>query len=477
MRTNQRILRGDSFRDPVARADVIVIGSGYSGLAAAIEAGNAGASVIIFEKRKGCGGNSIISSGMLAAVGSPIQEREGISDSPELMYKDMLRAGRGRNDPALVKVVAENSGQILWWTINELGVAYKDMLEQSGGHSVPRSHIPYNASGSAIIRPLLAKAKGLGVEIRTKTRLTRLLKNSSGAIKGVETADESQTLSYVRAGKAVVLAAGGFAGDVHFRALHDSRLTEDIGNTNRPGTTAETLIEAMRVGAKAVDLSCIQLLPWTSPDEKSFGFGALFASCGISPYGILINPTTGRRFVNELADRKTCVDAILRIGRPCIGIADTNGLKSSDYVMKNINYNIEKYIQRGVVKRFGRSEDIAGACNIPHKSLEDTLIRFNNYVKTSRDPDFKKPFLKAARPVVPPYYVIRVWPKVHHTMGGLRINTKAQALNSKDEPIKGLYAAGEVTGGIHGASRLSDCATTECLIFGRIAGRNAALEP
>lgn len=483
MPANQRMIREAIVEDWAAEADVVVIGSGFSGLAAAVEAANAGASVMIIEKRKNCGGNSIVSSGVLAAVGSAIQEKEGIQDSTDLMYQDMLKAGRGLNDSALVKVVAENSNQILQWTINDLGVAYKDRVDQPGGHSVARCYTPHNASGSAIIKPLLAKAEELGVELKTGTKLTRLLTDSSGAIQGVELCQETaqkengrQTLMHIKVRKAVVLATGGFAGDIHFRMLQDPRLTEDVEDTNRPDTTAEALIEAIRIGAKTVDLSCIQLAPWSCPDEKSFGFGALFASCAVSPYGILIDPTTGKRFVNELADRKTRADAILKIGQPCIGIADTQGLKNADYIMRNENYDIARYIQRGVIKRFSKLEDLASAYNIPVDSLKETLRLFNLVVVNKQDPEFKKTILDGAQPIEQPYYVVRIWPKIHYTMGGLKINTKAQVVNPNNKPIKRLYAAGEVTGGIHGASRLSDCATTECLIFGRMAGRHAAAE-
>ena len=469
-----------------SEVDVVVIGSGFSGLTAAFEAGKTGASVLVFEKRKNCGGNSIMSSGVLAAsdsLDSLATESKAIQNSPELMYQDMLKAGRGRNDPALVKVVAENSNQILQWTINELGTVYKDRVDQLGGHSVARCYTPHNASGSAIVKPLLTKVKALGIDIKTGMMLTTLMTDASGNIRGVEVQQtipqgksNGKTLTRIKARKAVILATGGFSGDVPFRTLQDAQLTEDIKDTNRPDSTAEALIEAMKIGAKAVDLSCIQLAPWGCPDEKALGFGALVASCAAAPYGILINPATGKRFVNESADRKTRTDAILKVGQPCLGIVDTEGLKNADYIMRNADYNIEQYIQRGVIKRWDKLDDVARHYHIPHEALHETVKQFNHAVTTQYDAAFNKTILPNSPTLQPPYYVVRIWPKVHYTMGGLKINTKAQVVNQHHNPIMRLYAAGEVTGGIHGASRLSDCATTECLVFGQIAGRNAAAE-
>jgi len=140
-------------------------------------------------------------------------------------------------------------------------------------------------------------------------------------------------------------------------------------------------------------------------------------------------------------------------------------------------WNIDKCIRKKVVKKFDSLESLAEAYKIDNKQLLDTVKKFNKFVVHKKDPDFNKPILETAKEIIkPPYYAIRLWPKVHHTMGGLGINTKAQVLNLDGNKIKGLYAAGEVTGGVHGASRLGSCAITECFVFGRIAGRNAAGE-
>ena len=455
--------------------DIIIVGSGFAGLAAAIEARAAGNSVIILEKMKGYGGNSTISDGVVAAAGTPIQAASGITDSPQRMYDDMLKAGLGLNQPELVRVLTEKSNETFQWTIDFLGVRYFNRAEQFGGHSVPRSYTTHNRSGSAIVKQLLQKTAALGMKIRTKVFLRTLLTDAADRVCGVLVQDGYQypdtttgITKYIKARKAVILATGGFANDIELRTSQDPRLTSKINSTNKFATTGEALREALRIGAMPVHLSWIQLGPWASPDEKGYGIGPDFASYIAFPYGIVVNPRTGNRFVNELADRKIRSDAILQVGHPCIGIADAEGIRNS-------GHTIEHCLRKGIVKKFDTVHDLADYYQIPVHSLENTIDRFNTYVDQRVDKDFNKPILSKAQPLrYPPYFGIRLWPKVHHTMGGVLINAKAQVLNLSLQPINGFYAAGEVAGGIHGACRLGSCAIIDCLVFGRIAGRTAA---
>ena len=457
--------------------DIIVIGSGLAGLTAAIEAKNAGSSVIVLEKMKGYGGNTSISDGVMAATGTEMQAKAGIEDSPQLMYADMVKAGLGLNHPELVRTVTEKAAEAFRWTVEYLGVKYLDRVDQFGGHSVARCYTPHNRSGSAFIKQLLIKLRELGIPVRTKAFLQNILKDADGRISGVRVREgytypdeKSGVLKTIKARKAVILTTGGYANDIDFRTSQDPRLGRDIMSTNKYSTTGEALREAIRIGAMPVHLSWIQMGPWACPDEKGYGIGPDFASYIAFPYGIVVDPATGNRIMNELADRKMRADAILQTGHPCIVITDKKGVACS-------GYRIEHCLKKGIVKAFQQIDELAGEYGIPVQALTETLKTFNTGVENGVDEAFDKPILPDARPLIhPPYYAMRVWPKVHHTMGGVLINAKAQVLDLSQKPLQGFYAAGEVAGGVHGASRLGSCAITDCLVFGRIAGRNAALD-
>lgn len=462
--------------------DVVVIGSGFAGLAAAYEAKKAGASVVILEKMRTPGGNSIINGGVVSAAGSPLEVKEGIKDSPDLLYKDMLAAGLNLNHPELARIVADESNNTVQWTISELDVKYKDKLTQEGGHSVPRMYSTYNQSGSAIVTQQLEKLKEIGVVPRTQVSLKRLFRDADGRVKGVEVMEKyvfpkegSGKARFIKAKKAVVLATGGFGNDVAFRTIQDPRLTTDYESTNHPGATAESLREAFRIGCMPVQLSWIQLGPWGSPDEKGMGLNPFFAQLCCAMYGLWVDTKTGKRFVNELADRKIRADAIIRVGNKCIAFTDANGFAIGQKLLGEM---IPKLMERGVVKRHESLEAMAAAYNCPVEPLRETLANFNKSVAAGKDEEWGRYLQKNQRALdTAPYYASRLMPKVHHTMGGVNINTRAQAMDvENDKPIPGLYCAGEVTGGVHGAVRLGSCATLDCLIFGRIAGKNAVKE-
>ena len=453
--------------------DVIVVGSGFAGLSAAIEAKNGGKSVIVLEKMYAPGGNSIISDGGVAAPETRLQKRYNIEDSPENMYKDMLDAGLGLNNPDLLEVLTENARETFDWTIDYLGVEYIDKVDLFSGHTTPRCYLAKDISGRTIIKRQLEKIHELGIEVRLKSKFEEFILDEDKSVIGVKIredynykASEEGIEKYIKAESGVVLATGGFSSDINFRSILDPRLTEEIDTTNKPFATAQGLKEALKIRAMPVQLSHIQLAPWTSPDEKGFGDGPEFAEYILFTSGIVVDNKTGQRFINELTDRKTFSDKILSIGYPCVGIADSKAVKES-------GWNIDKSLKKSVVKEFSTIDEFAGFYNIPLDSFEKSIYRYNEFVKNGEDPDFGKRITgKAFEIIHPPYYGIRLWPKVHYTMGGIGINKEGEVLNYDGEVIKGLYAAGEVTGGIHGASRLANCAITDCLVFGRIVGKN-----
>ncbi len=455
--------------------DIVVIGSGFAGLTAAIEAGDCGASVIVIEKMKTVGGNSIISAGGIAAPQTRLQNKFGIDDSAEMMYADMLNAGLGINHPELLRVVVDNAKDVFDWSVDYLGVEYLDRVDQLGGHSVPRCYTALNFSGATIIKKQMKKIRELGIETRLRMFFTGFVRDSGGRVCGVIVRDNHDYKNpgqgkdmYIKAEKGVILSSGGFGSDVAFRASQDPRLTEKVDTTNRLYATSEALKEALRIGAAPMHLSFIQLGPWASPDEKGYGVGPDFAEYILFQYGIIVDPATGSRFVNELTDRKTLSDKILAVGQPCIGIADSKAVRKS-------GLSIERCLKKGVVKEFSSLNDFTAFYNISFEKFDESIRRFNNCVAEGSDKYFAKPIIEKAEQIVqPPFYGIRLWPKVHYTMGGIRINTRGEVIDLDGKIINGLYAAGEITGGVHGACRLGCCAITECLVFGRIAGKNAA---
>ena len=373
--------------------------------------------------------------------------------------------------------MVENSRNAYLWSKEYLGVRYLDRVDIFGGHSVPRCYTAEKVTGHTIIKKQIEKIKELGIEIRYSCFMKKLIRNSNGRIEGI-TAEEGYDFRgikkgreiNIRAEKAVILAAGGFASDKYFRSVQDPRLDETVSATTQVFSDSHPLKAAIRAGAAPVQLSHIQTGPWASPDEKGYGDGPSFSEYIVFQYGLVIDPETGRRFVNELGNRKTVSDAILAKGHPCIGIADSKAVKES-------GWDIEKCMKKGVVKSFETLSELAFEYAIDCKELENSLKKFNSSVMKGNDSEYGKPMLEKASPVdKAPFYAIRLWPKVHHTMGGVGIDREAHVLDLDGNRIEGLYAAGEITGGVHGACRLGSCAITECLVFGRIAGRNGANE-
>ncbi|MHC4521634.1 MAG: flavocytochrome c [Planctomycetota bacterium] len=460
------------------QTDIAVVGSGAAGLSAAIEAAQAGVTVIVFEKMKVAGGNTRISDGGLAAPGNYLQRSMGVEDSPELLYDDMLQAGLGLNHPHLVRLVAEKAAEAIDWTRTALGVNYLDRLDRFGGHSVARCLTTSSHSGADITRAQTARLKEAGVEIRTRCKLVRLLSDAAGAVSGIQIRsghdvreENSGTMRNVRANRAVILATGGFGNDIGFRTLQNPRLDESIESTNHRGATAEGLVAALRIGAAPVHLSWIQMGPWGCADERGYGRGASFASYSVYPAGIVVDPVTGSRIVNEWADRRQRSEAIIKVGHVCVGIVDSRGAqKATD--------SLERCLKLGTVKEFESLADLGAAYGMPSHRFEETVNRYNQLARHGDRDEFGKQLDKGAQPLdEPPFYAIRLWPKVHYSPGGLGINVDAQVLGLDGRPIPRLFAAGEVCGGIHGASRLGSCALTECIVFGRIAGQKAALQP
>mgnify|MGYP002572151098 FL=1 len=462
--------------------DVLVIGSGYAGLAAAYEAKNAGADTLLVEKMGTLGGNSAIADGDFAVCMSSAQKAKGIEDSVDKYVADMVAAGLGLNDVEKCRVLAEKSNETWEWTQTELGVEWDTDEDGNvnvipyGGHNTLRTIHPKVGHGSAIVMPLIEKLEGMGVPMKTNMMLTRFFRDDSGRVVGVQVNDKAKdndvttgTPHFIKARRGVVLASGGFGMDVAWRVQHDPHLDETVDCTNQMGATAEALIAAMKSGALAVHLDWIQMGPWCSPDEAGYGKGPSYIDANVA-YCPSIDPQTGQRIVNELADRRVYSNAIVENGVPLLQIVDERNIPKW-----NFDANLQPAIEAGITKKYDSIDEVIAAYDLPADAFKAQLERYNGYVATKVDEEFGKIIPEDAQPVQePPFYVTRIWPKVHHTMGGVKTDMNAQVLDVDLQPIPGLFAAGEVTGGVHGACRLGSCATADCLVNGRVAGQSAA---
>ncbi len=465
--------------------DVIVVGSGFAGLAAAIEAKKAGANVIVLEKMPTAGGNSIINGGILTATGCPQQKMHNIEDSKELLEKDILVAGNYMNSNKKVHQLVEHTLPNYEWTVKELGVEWlPDAIGQEGGHSVPRYVTTKNGSGAGIVTKELDKCKELGIPIRTRTYVDRIVRTPErveGVIcqEGYKFPDKnSGKTKAIKANKGVVLCYGGFSADLPYRMMQDPKLNETLDTTNQPGATSELWRETSAIGCLQCQNDWIQCGPWGNPHEKGMGIGWQFNQTAAAEYGLWCN-SDGDRFVNELANRKVRADAIMveqANGKKAYAIADANGVKP--FVAQRPGM-LDKQLEKGLVFKYDSLDDLAKAQGIKADELKKTVAEFNECVKNKSDPTWNRYINNEQVPVeTPPFYVGELQPKVHHCMGGLITDDNCQVLDVRtDKPIPGLYAAGEATGHVHGAVRLGSVAILDCLVFGRLAGEKAATAP
>ena len=472
---------------PVAKwdetVDIIVVGSGFAGLAAAIEAKNAGANVIVREKMAVFGGNSAINGGILTATGCPQQKLHGIKDSVDLLEKDILAAGNYMNYVDKVRFMAERALSNYEWTVNYLGVEYlPDAIGQEGGHSVPRYVFTKNGSGSGIVSKEVEKLEKLGVKVRTRTYVKHVLRDDTGRVLGLEVLEGYRfpktgtgKTKFIRAKKAVILCYGGFSRDVEYRTMQDPKLTAALDSTNQPGATSELWRETSRIGCAQVQNDWIQCTPWNNPKEKGMGIGWTFAQSGAAEYGLWV-ATDGKRFVNELANRKVRADAIMVLkgeGKSAVAICTKPNLKAFEEARPGM---LQKLLEQQIIKEYKSLDEIAADYKMPVDTLKATVAEFNKAVETKSDPAFGRYINNEQTPLAEgPWYAAEMSPKVHHCMGGLVTDLQCRVIDVVDgKPVPGLFAAGEATGGVHGAVRLGSCAILDCLVNGRIAGQQAA---
>jgi flavocytochrome c len=354
-----------------------VLGSGYAGLAAAVEAANLlpGDAILIVEKMPTTGGNSVMNAGQIAAVNSAQQKTANIQDSIELMMADMRKAGIDLNHPNLIRTIAERSNETVLWTQHELGILYRERVTQLGGHSVPRTLSTLNACGNDIVEPLLQKVEDSpNVEILLNTSFEGfVVEENSHSVQGIrvrDTADDRTETILCERG--VILASGGFSADVAFRRIQNPSFDAKVMSTNQAGATAEVLKEALKSGAMSVQLSRIQLGPWTSPDEGGFGKAPFFCIGAGFPYGIIVDPETSERFVNELGNRYERSMAILKMGHPVVCITDADGAQHS---LKKKLEELEP-----TVKSFDALAELATEYGMDPSELTETVAKYSRGV-------------------------------------------------------------------------------------------------
>ena len=449
--------------------DVVVIGAGGAGFSAAITARNAGANVVLLEKMPAVGGNSLISGAEMNAAGNWVQPKLGINDdSPELHAEDTFKGGDGKGDMKVINVMTHQALDAAKWCRDYLGVRFEDdNLFFFGGHSRKRALIPVGHTGTEFIAKFQAKADELGIPVITNMKAEELIKDKDGRVIGVKaTMDGSEYTFNAKGG--VVLATGGFGANPEMVKKYNPKIDERFKTTDAPGSTGEALYMAERAGAELVNMGYIQTYPICDPLS-----GAIELIADARFDGAIMLNQEGKRFVEELQRRDVLSEAILnQTGQYCWVLWNDNIGKISNTVKAHAN-EYEAFTKQGVMTTCDDLKCIADFTKIPFDQLQKTVKRVSDMAGKGNDKDFNHRSglvdMQQGK-----YYVIKAVPSTHHTMGGVRINEKAEALTAEGKVIPGLWAAGEVTGVTHGTNRLGGNAYTDIIVFGRIAGEAAA---
>ena len=492
--------------DSTVEADVVVVGAGGAGMTAAITAAGEGKSVVILESQSMVGGNSVRATGgmnagktvyqdenefgesagvektlktaaekyadneTITALAKTVSEQwaayqanpTGYFDSVELMELDTMIGGKGINDPELVETLCANSADAIDW-LDEHGITLHN-VSSFGGASVKRIHRPVNAEGKTVsvgsyMIPLLEEnCEKAGVKMMLDTTATEILTDANGAAVGVKATGASGETVTVNA-KAVVLATGGFGANLDMVVKYKPEL-KGFMTTNAPGIQGQGIEMAQAIGAATVDMDQIQIHPTVEANT------AALITEGLRGDGAVLINAEGKRFIDEVGTRDVVSAA---------EIAQTGSYSwlVVDQAMADASSVIQGYIKKGYTVTGATYEELGKAMGVDAAAFAETMEKWNGYVEAKNDPDFGR--TSFANPLnTAPYYAVKVTAGVHHTMGGLKINANTEVLNEKGEVIPGLFAAGEVTGGVHGANRLGGNAVADFTVFGRIAGAAAS---
>ncbi len=440
------------------KTDVVVIGAGATGMSAAITAHDLGAKVILLEKMPIMGGNSQLAAGGMNAANTRFQAAKGIEDSTELMFTDTMKGGKEENDPALVRILADNSAGSVDWLVG-LGADLSD-VGRMGGASVNRTHRPAGgaAVGAHIAQVLERNVQERHIDTRLNSRVVKVLEDKNGAVTGVLVAGKHSKLYRIEA-RAVVLAAGGFSANPEQVAYYQPSF-KGMTTSNQPGATGDGMDMGEEASGELRDMRSIQIHPTVAAGSR------ILITEAVRGNGAILINQEGDRFINEITTRDLVSAAILK--QP----GESAYLVFDEAIHQSLK-QITGYFHLGLVVEGKTLADLAKELKIPPEKLEATIAAYNQAFASKNDEAFKRPDIP--KPIKePPFFAIEVMPGVHYTMGGLKINTGTQVINKAGQPIQGLFAAGEVTGGVHGANRLGGNSISETITFGRIAGEQAA---
>lgn len=435
--------------------DVVIVGAGGAGLTAAVMATQDGANVLVIEKMPLVGGNSLKASGGMNAAGTHFQEELGITDSGvEEFIKDTMAGGHDINDIALVTKMAENSAEAINWL--EENNAPLPKVVATGGTKHKYLHEPEDGSavGTYLVEKLNTLANGLDIKVMLNTEATELIVDN-GAVVGVLANDAAH--NYTINAKSVVLATGGFGANFDMMSSYDASLANAV-TTNHAGATGDGINMAVAIGADTVDMEKIQLHPTVYQEN-----GLLVSERLRSNGAILVNKD-GVRFTNDLATRDAVSQAELKQPDAFAYI-----VYDSQYAEEKL---YQKYVSSGLTVTGDTLEDLAAEMNVPADAFVETVAKWNDAVENGNDEFGRDNGLVSLTEA--PFYAIKIAPGIHHTMGGLKINTETEVLDTDGNAIPGLFACGETTGGVHGGNRIGGNAVCDFVVFGRIAGSNAA---
>ena len=459
--------------------DVAVIGGGGTGLAAAISALENGAGkVVIIEKLGYLGGSTNVSGGALNAVDDKRQKAQGIKDSIPTFYEATMKGGHNVGTPELVHYLTDNAYKTVEW-MEAQGVKFRDKIGAATGSLGQRSHYGVAPAGNAytsVFENVLKTKYKDRVTFLMECPAQEILTDASGRVTGVKAVRHGQPVT-VKA-SSVVLATGGFGANVKFRQEVNTGVWKEVVLDNRIGTTninkaaqGDGLVMAKKVGAELIGLSDIQLHPNGTP-----GTGLMQDIATSKRNRIFVN-LNGDRFVDEGAARDTLCKAIFKQPEGTYWLI-MNKLRYPDETKPDtMGVTMKDMLALGRVKRADTLDELAKVINVPAANLKAAVAEYNKAASHQVEKD-KYGFAATNTDDAPmtegPWYACRKVPTVHHTMGGVKIDTKAEVIGTNGKPIAGLFAAGEVTGGIHGANRLGGNAIADVYTFGRLAGASAA---